>query len=1256
MANNETSIIISAVDKTQGALNSVNGNLSTLEGQFTKLTGVVSGFAALAGVTAFAGIVKGAVDSAAGLHDMAQQTGASVESLSAMRAAAKLAGVDMEQVAGGLGKLSKNMLAASQGSGDAAKVFSALGISVTDSSGKMKTSDAVFLEFSRSLQTVGSASERAAAAQLVLGKSGAQLLPMMNDLGVAGELQAKITAKQAAAADDLQDNMTRLSTVGQAWKTTVAMEMVPAANAFVEALLEVSTTTDMSKKAAKDLAADGSIKEWAINSARAVGFVVDAFDGAARTVKGIGILIAAAAAQTAMVAKGDFAGAMTVDWRKDLSDLAGQEQFSDILARKLANIGTEAPKAAEGTRSLADALGRMSAEGGKASNALENLRIAEMMRVHKEAAKELEALTKQQDDYAKALQAALGPLETQAQNIEREVANYGLAESAIQGIIVARMEEARAMAALNGAWPEHLNYLDQEIAARKRIASASSQKEFLDANKKAAQQSAKDWEKFSDDINRALTDALMRGFEDGKSFGQNFVDSLKNSLKTAALKIVVNYVTSTGGSLIATGANAVLGTSFGAGGGGSSGGSSGSNGTNYLSLASNASTLYNGYNTAMVAGQWLGGSMSTANAAGTLYANATGTGLDGLLATNGAYGTAASGSTAGGASGGSAAGAGVSTIAWVAAIVAGMYMSSQAWKAGIRWENYAKEPQSKYDLEVYLRAQKDKPMEALFGKDFVNSEFYAVMSGSALSAQIHYMLQGALFGKTRVTGSEIRGTFSESAQGFSGEQGVSYKKTGGLFSKSKEWTEWNSLPAEVDTAMDGIYRSVRGSFMLLGEVFEDTTLAAKLKGFVHSFSVGTLDGEGIANELSANMSSVLTPAINAAAKSGEAWSSTFARVLEEANAVRRAMELMGNDLVQVFGKNNLNGILKGTNALVQLFGSVEKFNTSFNAYYGNFYSQSDQIKQAWRDMAGSFTSIGQVMPTTRKGFRELVDSLDLSTESGRGTFAALMSIQSAFAQLTPTIEQADQALKDTLQSQINYSQSLIDGFDNTRAALASYRTGLLTGDITTLSTTAKYAESKQVYQETASKAKLGDLGAASQLAAVSDAFLKISKDMGTSDAYAADFRSVVGTVNSVIGVADRQIPIAQSALNVAKAQLDALNNIATALGATSVPAFAVGGYHAGGLRLVGENGPELEMTGPSRIFTAAQTRAMMAGETNTELLAELKGLRQQVADQSYELRAIATSNAKLERMASRADTEGVVVRTDADTPLLTVAA
>lgn len=54
------------------------------------------------------------------------------------------------------------------------------------------------------------------------------------------------------------------------------------------------------------------------------------------------------------------------------------------------------------------------------------------------------------------------------------------------------------------------------------------------------------------------------------------------------------------------------------------------------------------------------------------------------------------------------------------------------------------------------------------------------------------------------------------------------------------------------------------------------------------------------------------------------------------------------------------------------------------------------------------------------------------------------------------------------------------------------------------------------------------------------------------------------------------------------------------LRALGVPGFAAGGLHAGGVRLVGEAGPELEVTGPARYWPAADTARMLAAAANGE--------------------------------------------------------
>jgi hypothetical protein len=61
-----------------------------------------------------------------------------------------------------------------------------------------------------------------------------------------------------------------------------------------------------------------------------------------------------------------------------------------------------------------------------------------------------------------------------------------------------------------------------------------------------------------------------------------------------------------------------------------------------------------------------------------------------------------------------------------------------------------------------------------------------------------------------------------------------------------------------------------------------------------------------------------------------------------------------------------------------------------------------------------------------------------------------------------------------------------------------------------------------------------------------------------------------------------------------------------------VQGFAKGGTFGGGIRMVGEQGPEIEFTGPAHIANGASTANFFA--TQEAMLAELRGLRQDNRD------------------------------------------
>jgi hypothetical protein len=94
--------------------------------------------------------------------------------------------------------------------------------------------------------------------------------------------------------------------------------------------------------------------------------------------------------------------------------------------------------------------------------------------------------------------------------------------------------------------------------------------------------------------------------------------------------------------------------------------------------------------------------------------------------------------------------------------------------------------------------------------------------------------------------------------------------------------------------------------------------------------------------------------------------------------------------------------------------------------------------------------------------------------------------------------------------------------------------------------------------------------------------------------------------------------------------------------------FARGGMHGGGLRLVGEEGPELEVTGPARIFSAQQTRDMLRGGGNSaevvQELRELRGLTRSLiqivaASGDGNLRGLAAVEARLDGIERKARLE-----------------
>ena len=128
--------------------------------------------------------------------------------------------------------------------------------------------------------------------------------------------------------------------------------------------------------------------------------------------------------------------------------------------------------------------------------------------------------------------------------------------------------------------------------------------------------------------------------------------------------------------------------------------------------------------------------------------------------------------------------------------------------------------------------------------------------------------------------------------------------------------------------------------------------------------------------------------------------------------------------------------------------------------------------------------------------------------------------------------------------------------------------------------------------------------------------------------------------NPAFAAAQQAEAEAQAALRAYEPQVNALRDMIRSLG--GIPEFAMGGLHSGGLRIVGERGPELEATGPARYWSAADTTAMLSnGQRREELLAaEIRALRAEVAGLRTEARVTAVATNKTQRLWERVTRDG----------------
>ncbi len=172
---------------------------------------------------------------------LSQQIGIAVEKLSGYSYLAKTSQSSIEALSVGIGWLSKHMLDAARGGEASQKIFKTLGLSATDSTGKLKSTDEMLKEIATKFSEMPDGAKKTGAAIELLGRTGRELVPALNEGGSAIEKYIKLgqelngwTKEEAKLADKLSDNFVTLTSRMEGYKTKAGKELMPVMNAVVE--------------------------------------------------------------------------------------------------------------------------------------------------------------------------------------------------------------------------------------------------------------------------------------------------------------------------------------------------------------------------------------------------------------------------------------------------------------------------------------------------------------------------------------------------------------------------------------------------------------------------------------------------------------------------------------------------------------------------------------------------------------------------------------------------------------------------------------------------------------------------------------------------------------------------------------------------------------------------------------------------------------------------------------------------------------
>lgn len=234
-----------AVDQLRTSMDKLTGAASSVSSGFNMAKVAVGGFLGLQAVQGVTNLVGSLLNAGDELQKMSVRTGQSVETLSALKYAADLSGASLDEVQAALSKIAAKAFDAATGNKQSALAFDALGVSVKNANGGMKSSLDIMTEVGAALNNISDNTVRTAMAREIFGKNADALVPflltMKETTAEAQRMGAVMSGELAASSEVFNDNLARLQYQMRGMGNTILAELLPGMNTLAESMQQNST-------------------------------------------------------------------------------------------------------------------------------------------------------------------------------------------------------------------------------------------------------------------------------------------------------------------------------------------------------------------------------------------------------------------------------------------------------------------------------------------------------------------------------------------------------------------------------------------------------------------------------------------------------------------------------------------------------------------------------------------------------------------------------------------------------------------------------------------------------------------------------------------------------------------------------------------------------------------------------------------------------------------------------------------------------